>query len=202
MKQDRTYFWRKVHSLSGLIPIGVFLIIHLSVNFTAILGEEAYNEAAAFMGSLPFNTILAIFVIYIPILFHGIYGIFISREAKNNISSYRYERNWYFYLQRLSGIIALLFIIWHVATTRVPATFGAEVNFDMIANLVKNPIYLVFFIVGTLMTIFHFANGVRTMLITWGITVSEKSQRLGKFIAVTLFILLSAIGIVAIFAFV
>src|SRR5699024_7898753 len=36
-------FLRKLHSLSGLIPIGVFLTVHTLVNSSAIWGEEAYN---------------------------------------------------------------------------------------------------------------------------------------------------------------
>lgn len=202
MKNDHTFFWRKLHSISGLIPIGVFLIVHLSINYTAFYGEDVYNQAASLMGNLPFRYALELFIIFIPILFHGIYGIMIAREAKNNIAAYRYEKNWYFYFQRLSGIIIFLFLIWHVGTTRVPAAFGAEVTFDMVANLVKNPIYLSFYIIGILMTMFHFSNGIRTMLITWGITVNQKSQIIGKYLAVFLFIVLSGLALVAIFAFV
>ena len=40
-------FLRKLHSLSGLIPIGVFLTVHTLVNSSAIWGEEAYNVAEA-----------------------------------------------------------------------------------------------------------------------------------------------------------
>lgn len=180
----------------------MFLMVHLTVNFSAINGEEAYNKAASFMGNIPFNMFLAIALIFVPILFHGIYGVIICRDAKNNVSTYRYEKNWYFYFQRLSGIIAFLFMIWHVATTTVQAWLGAEVNFDMVANLVDNPIYLIFYIVGIVAATFHLGNGIRTMLITWGITASKQSQRLGKWIGFIVFVVFTAIGLTAIFAFV
>ncbi|WP_280770684.1 succinate dehydrogenase [Salipaludibacillus daqingensis] len=202
MNNDRTFFWRKLHSLSGVIPIGVFLFVHFGINYTAFYGEDAYNTAAAMMGNLPFRYAMEIFIIFIPLLFHGIYGIAIAREAKNNLSVYRYEKNMYFYFQRLSGIVVFLFLIWHVGTTRVPAAFGAEVNYDMVANLVSNPIYLMFYIVGILMTTYHFSNGFRTMLITWGITVNQRSQKFGIILGILMFIGLSAIGLIAIFAFV
>ncbi|MCE7791848.1 succinate dehydrogenase cytochrome b558 subunit [Salipaludibacillus sp. CUR1] len=202
MKSDRTFFWRKLHSISGLIPIGVFLFVHFAINYTAFYGAETYNQAAAMMGNLPFRYAMEIGIIFIPLLFHGIYGIYIAREAKNNISAYKYEKNWYFYFQRVSGILVFLFLVWHVGTTRVPAAFGAEVNFDMVASLVANPVYLFFYIVGILMTTYHFSNGFRTMLITWGITVNRKSQNFGKVIGVILFVVLSGIGLTAIFAFV
>ena len=202
MNQDRTFFWRKLHSISGLLPIGVFLFVHFGINYAAFYGEEAYNTAASMMGNLPFRYAMEVFIIFIPLLFHGIYGIVIAREAKQNIRAYRYEKNWYFYFQRISGIGVFLFLIWHVGTTRVPAAFGADVNFDMVANLVANPVYLFFYIAGILMTTYHFSNGVRTMLITWGITVNQKSQFFGKIVGVMLFVALSAIGLTAIFAFV
>ncbi|SDZ49368.1 succinate dehydrogenase / fumarate reductase cytochrome b subunit [Evansella caseinilytica] len=202
MKSDRTFFWRKLHSLSGLIPIGVFLIVHFGINYTAFYGEETYNQAAAMMGNLPFRYVMELFIIFIPLLYHGIYGVYIAREAKNNLSVYKYEKNWYFHFQRLSGIVVFLFLIWHVGTTRVAAAFGAEVTFDMVANLVANPVYLSFYLIGILMTTFHFSNGVRTMLITWGITVNQKSQNFGKMLGIVLFILLTGIGMIAIFAFV
>jgi len=202
MKKDRTFFWRKLHSLSGLIPIGVFLFIHFGINYTAFYGEEVYNQAASMMGNLPFRYVLELVVIFIPILFHAGYGIFIAREAKNNISAYKYEKNWYFYLQRLSGMAVFVFLIWHVSTTRIAAMFGAEVNFDMVANLVSNPVYLIFYVVGILMTTYHFSNGIRTMLITWGLTVNQKSQNFGKWIGIILFVIMSGIGLTAVFAFV
>ncbi|AOM84059.1 succinate dehydrogenase [Salisediminibacterium beveridgei] len=202
MKNDRTFFWRKLHSLSGLVPIGVFLFVHFGINYAAFYGEEAYNTAAEMMGNLPFRYVMEIFIIFIPLLFHGIYGIVIAREAKNNISAYKFEKNVYFYFQRFSGVAVFLFLIWHVGTTRIPAAFGADVNFDMVANLVANPVYLAFYIIGILMTTYHFSNGFRTMLITWGITVNQKSQYFGKVIGILLFVVLSFIGLTAIFAFV
>ncbi|WP_280770325.1 succinate dehydrogenase [Salipaludibacillus daqingensis] len=202
MSRDRAFFWRRVHSLSGLIPIGVFLLVHFGINYTAFYGEEVYNQAAGLMDQLPFKYALELFVIFIPLLFHGIYGIFIAREAKMKMSVYSYEKNWYFYFQRLSGILVFIFIIWHVWTTRVQVFFGAEVNFQMVSELVANPFFLLFYIIGITMATFHFSNGLRTMLITWGLTVSEHSQKAAKYGAIGVFVLLTGVGMVAIFAFV
>src|SRR5690625_7768346 len=42
-----------------------FVIQHLLINHFAVYGEESFNKAASFMGDLPFETILEIFVIYL-----------------------------------------------------------------------------------------------------------------------------------------
>ena len=52
-----------------------------------------------------------------------------------------------FVLQRITGVITLIFIAWHVWETRIAAAFGAEVNFDMMADIVSNPFMLGFYIV-------------------------------------------------------
>src|SRR5690625_7284272 len=92
------FFYRILYSLSGVIPIGIFVIQLLLINHFAVYAEESFNKAASFMSDLPFVTILKIFVIYLPILFHAILGVYIVLVAKNNAGRYSYFRNWMFYL--------------------------------------------------------------------------------------------------------
>ena len=66
MSANREFFNRRLHSLLGVIPVGLYLTVHLVVNHFATQGEEAFNKAADFMGSLPFLIFLEIFVIFLP----------------------------------------------------------------------------------------------------------------------------------------
>src|SRR5690606_2506683 len=100
MAGNRESFYRRLHSLLGVIPVGLFLIQHLVVNHFATKGADSFNKAAHFMESLPFRYVLEIFVIFLPLLFHAIYGIYIAFTAKNNASRYNFFRNWMFVLQR------------------------------------------------------------------------------------------------------
>lgn len=202
MAQNREFYWRRLHSLLGVIPIGLFLINHLVVNHFATQGEEAFNQAAGVMGKLPFVLFLEIFVIYLPILFHAIYGIYIAYTAKNNTSRYGYFRNWMFKLQRWTGVITLIFIAWHVWETRVAAAFGAEVNFDMMANILASPFMFAFYVIGVISAIFHFANGLWSFCVSWGITVTPRSQLVFSYISIGVFVVLSIIGIRALVAFI
>ncbi|MBJ6977639.1 succinate dehydrogenase cytochrome B558, partial [Vibrio cholerae] len=77
--------------------------------------------------------------------------------AKNNAVSYGYFRNWMFVFQRISGIVTLIFIAWHVWETRIQAMLGKEVNYDMMADILNNPAMFAFYLVGVVSTIFHFA---------------------------------------------
>ncbi|MCI2254368.1 succinate dehydrogenase cytochrome b558 subunit [Domibacillus indicus] len=199
---NREFFYRRLHSLLGVIPVGLFMTQHLVVNHFATKGEEAFNQAAGFMGSLPFVLVLETLVIFLPLLFHAIYGLYIAFTAKNNPGRFGYFRNWMFVLQRWTGVITLIFVAWHVWETRVQAALGAEVNFQMMENILDNPFMLVFYIVGVLSAIFHFANGLWSFCVSWGIAVSPRSQRIVTYATLLVFLALSYVGLSAIFAFV
>lgn len=201
-KQDSSYFVRRLHSLLGVIPLGVFLVQHLVINNFATRGPEAFNTAAGVMGNLPFVLVLETFVIYLPILFHGIYGVYIAFTAKNNVGRYGTYRNWMFLLQRITGILAFVFIAIHVYQTRFQVLFGAEVNFDMMADILENPFWFVFYVIGVLSVVFHFANGLWSFMITWGITQSPKSQQVMSYIAIIVFVIVGFIGVQTLFAFI
>jgi succinate dehydrogenase / fumarate reductase, cytochrome b subunit len=202
MAGNREFNYRRLHSLLGVIPVGLFLTQHLVVNHFATGGEESFNQAAHFMESLPFRYFLEIFIIFLPLYFHAIYGIYIAFTSKNNASKFGYFRNWMFLLQRISGVITFIFVTWHVWETRVAAAFGAEVNFQMMENILSNPLMLVFYVIGVLSTIFHFANGLWSFCVSWGITVSPRSQLIATYVTIGIFVALSVVGMRAIFAFV
>jgi succinate dehydrogenase / fumarate reductase, cytochrome b subunit len=202
MAGNREFFYRKLHSLLGVIPVGLFIIVHFMVNYFATYGAESYNRATHFMENLPFRYVMEIFVIFLPILFHAIYGLYIAFQAKHNTNSYSYFRNWMFRLQRWTGVFTVIFIAWHVWETRIAAALGAEVNFDMMANIVANPYILAFYIVGIVATTFHFANGLWSFMVSWGITITPRSQLISSYVTLGFFVALTFVGVRAILAFI
>ncbi|MEK3954184.1 succinate dehydrogenase subunit C [Psychrobacillus psychrotolerans] len=203
MSNDREFYWRRLHSLLGIIPVGLFLAQHLVVNHFATRGAEAFNSASHFMESLPFRLMLEIFVIYIPLMFHAFYGIYIAFTAKNNPKQFGTLRNYLFILQRFTGIFLVVFIAWHVFETRFQAAIGAkEVNFNMMAEILSNPWMLGFYIVGVVSATFHLANGIWSFLVSWGITQSARSQQIVTYVTLIIFLALSVVGVQALLAFV
>src|SRR5690606_22433676 len=118
---------------------------HLVINHFAVYGEESFNKAANFMHNLPFVLALEIFVIYLPILFHAILGVYIVFIAKNNVRRYGFVRNWLFYVQRVTGIITLVFIAWHVFETRVQVALGASLDYSLMEGILTNPFMFWFY---------------------------------------------------------
>lgn len=179
-------------------------MFHLSLNFTATGGEENYNNATGMMDLIPHWLLLIVewVVIYIPILFHGLYGIFIAFTATHNVKRFGTFRNWMFAIQRFTGVFLVIFIAWHIFQTRVQKALGAEVEFSMMEEIVANPWMLAFYIVGIVSATFHLSNGIWAFLVSWGITQSPKSQKVASYVTMVFFVLLSIVGVAAILAFV
>lgn len=202
MTGNREFVYRRLHSLLGVIPVGLFLLVHLVVNHYSTGGEASFNKAAGFMESLPLKLILEIFLIFLPLLYHAIYGLYIAFTSNNNVGKYGFFRNWMFLLQRVTGVIAFIFITWHVWETRVQVALGTEPTFKMMEDILSSPFMLWFYLIGTISTIFHFTNGLGTFLISWGVTLSPRSQLITTYVTMILFIALSIVGIQAIVSFV
>src|SRR5690625_1936775 len=171
MVKHREFFNRRLHSLLGVVPIGLFVLQHLMINHFAVYGQERFNAAAGFMAGLPFVLLLEIFVIYLPILFHAILGVYIVFVARNNTRKYGYFRNWMFYLQRITGLVTLVFIAWHVFETRVQIALGnADLDYSLMEGILTNPFMFWFYVIGVLSAVFHFSNGLWSFFVSWGIT--------------------------------
>lgn len=202
MAGNREFFNRRLHSLLGVIPVGLFLCVHLVVNHFATRGEDSYNKAVHFMESLPFLLFLEVFVIFLPLLYHAIYGLYIAFTAKPNNARLGYFRNWMFLLQRVTGVITLIFVAWHVWETRIAYALGTPLNFQMMENILSSPFMLWFYLIGIICTIFHFSNGLWSFCVSWGITVSPRSQRISTYVTLVIFVLLSIVGVQTLLAFV
>lgn len=204
MSKNREFLWRRLHSLLGVIPVGLFLVFHLSLNFTATGGEESYNNATGMMELVPHWLLLIVewVVIYIPLMFHAFYGVYIAFTATHNTKRFGTFRNWMFRIQRMTGIFLVVFVAWHIWQTRIQKALGDEVNFDMMADIVSNPWMLAFYIVGILSATFHLSNGLWSFLVSWGITQSPKSQKIATIISLVFFVIISVVGVAAILAFV
>ena len=191
------HFWlRRLHSLSGVVPIGAFLVEHMVSNAFILQGAEAYNRQIEFLRSLPLVTFMEITFIGLPILYHALYGIYVSATGKINLSSYPYPKNFLYTLQRWTGLIALAYIGYHVYHTRiVNALYGTEVSYARMKELMSTPWIFYFYVVGLAAVMFHFANGIWGFLVSWGLTVSQKSQKIAGVCSAAAGLILFGVGI-------
>ncbi|MCA0361154.1 MAG: succinate dehydrogenase [Armatimonadetes bacterium] len=210
MAGRESFFWHKLHSLTGVIPTGFYLVQHLTLNSFALAGAEKFDGVINFFEGMPkhFLYFLKFGVIWPALIFHAVYGIFIISRSEGNYSqeSFKYRENKYYTLQRWSGIFAFFFLAYHMATTSVLGTIkGAEViYYDTWAErLASGGTYLVlaFYVLGVLASAYHFAYGLWNFGIRWGITISDSAQKKSARFSQLVFVGVSAIGILALVGF-
>jgi succinate dehydrogenase / fumarate reductase cytochrome b subunit len=184
---------RRLHSLSGLIPVGAYMVVHLVTNATVLNGPGAFQDNVYKIHSLGrFLPVVEWTFIFIPILFHALVGIWIIAGMDPNTSSYPYGANRRYTWQRITGMIAFLFIMWHVfhmhgwfhfegwmidvAKPYGGAQFHPFNAASSAGHALQNGIVFILYAIGVLSCVFHLANGIWTMGITWGVWVSPAAQ--------------------------
>jgi succinate dehydrogenase / fumarate reductase cytochrome b subunit len=198
---DRTTFTlRRLHSLSGVLPIGVFLGFHLFTNSKAVHGPVAFNRAAEEIASLPYVVLLEVFGIAVPILFHIVLGILIAATGQPNVLRYGTRRNWMYLLQRASGLFLVFFIVVHVWTTRFSPDAGSDL-FALMERQMSHPGVFAFYVAGVVAAAFHLGNGLFGFAIHWGIATGRRAQTWSARIGFAVALTLALMGVNALLAF-
>jgi succinate dehydrogenase / fumarate reductase cytochrome b subunit len=196
MKRDRQFLWLRLQSLSGVVPVGLFVLLHLYTNSFSLKGAGAYDARLRRLDELPLMTPFEILFIYLPILFHAILGLVITFRGQVNLLAYPRLGNWRYVLQRLSGIGVLLFVGAHVYKTRVePALRGFTLDFAHMQEAMSEPLTFTVYLLGMLGTAYHLANGLWTFSITWGIAANRRAQSRLTAVAIVLFVLIFLMGV-------
>jgi succinate dehydrogenase / fumarate reductase cytochrome b subunit len=208
---SRTFVLRKLHQLSGIMPLGIFLLEHFYTNSKALTGANDFNDAVKDLQSIPYILFVEIGGIFIPLIYHAVYGLVITVEARPNNLAYPYPRNWFYTIQRVTGIILFFFITFHVLNFRFGLIPGLntlsvarhpEQSFNIVSrefNMV--PIFIIY-VIGITSTVWHLANGIWLFMVDWGITIGDRAQRLAGYACIAFGVVLLAVGINAAVAFI
>ena len=201
--EGHSFFWRKLHSLTGIVPIGAFLIEHIVSNFETVNGPLAYAKQVLFLNSLPLVRVLEWTLIFIPLTYHALYGLYIWWQGRTNVNVYPWAGNWMYLSQRVTGIIALLYIAYHVWTQRfsgvsLPEHPGAA--FAKVQHELANPIVLVVYVIAMIAVTWHFAYGIWLFAAKWGITPGDKARKKFGYVCAVVGVALCLMGLISIYA--
>ena len=90
---ERNHFWlRRLHSLTGVAPIGGFILFHFYENGSIFYGAKAYDEVSSQARGVRYLEVIEIAFILLPLLYHALYGLFIAAYSRNNTMRYNYSR--------------------------------------------------------------------------------------------------------------
>ena len=203
--EGHSFLLRRLHSLSGIVPIGAFLVEHFVSNAYATNGPHAYATQVKFLNSLPFVPFLEWGGIYLPILYHAVYGIYIWWRGESNVVAYPWEGNWMYTAQRWTGIVAFAYMIQHVYHLRFSGARLLEypgAAFGKVQQELANPWMLAFYVIAIICASWHFAYGIWLFCAKWGITQGETSRRRSGAVCFAIGLLFVVIGLVTVRAFV
>jgi succinate dehydrogenase / fumarate reductase cytochrome b subunit len=200
-----SFLLRKLHSLSGIVPIGAFLIEHILSNFEALKGPAAYAAQVKFLNSLPLVRVLEWGFIFLPLAFHALYGVYIALRGKGNVIYYPWAGNWMYMTQRWTGYIAFVYIIQHVIRQRF---LGADLPnhpgmaFHKVQMELQNPLMLAVYAIAMIAVCWHFSYGIWLFCAKWGITPGNKARQRFGYVCLALGIILAGLGLASLYAFV
>jgi succinate dehydrogenase / fumarate reductase cytochrome b subunit len=186
------FLLRRLHSLTGIV-FGLYVAFHLFINATIVQGGHVYQEQVDKIHGLPFLIAVEWATIYLPIIFHTVYGMWIIFTGQPNNGSYPYFKNGLYLLQRISAIILIAFIAFHIFSMK--GLFGHAMAFDP-RN--ANPTVIrgidahwfvawIIYPIGILAACYHTANGFWTAAVSWGLTISAGGQRRWGWICTVVF---------------
>ncbi len=211
IRLSRTFVLRKLHQLSGIFPLGVFLLEHFYTNSKALTGPGDFNSAVDDLQSIPYILFVEIGGIFIPLIYHAVYGLVITIEARPNNLHYPYPRNWFYLIQRITGVILFFFITFHVLNFRfgmvpglneISVAHNPQMAFDIVKGEFRMIPILVIYFIGITATVWHLANGIWLFMVDWGITIGERAQRITGYACIAFGVVLLLVGINAAVAFI
>jgi succinate dehydrogenase/fumarate reductase cytochrome b subunit (b558 family) len=185
-RERRAFLLAKLHSLTGVLPVGTFVVLHFYTNAQALSGQAAFDAAVGRGSRLPFWLGIELFGLWLPLGFHAFYGIRRALRSRPNLLSYPFQRNWAYLGQRLSGALVLVFVAWHLWQFRLQVLLGQMNRSDYFQELCASlgtigvlgvPWRALAFLGATAVVAFHLANGVHGFCFSWGITGSLASSR-------------------------
>lgn len=202
--QGHSFFWRRLHSLTGIVPIGLFLIEHFFSNAFATKGPGAYTRQVAFLSSFPFVVGLEFFGIWLPILYHSLYGFYIWYRGEGNATDYPWMGNWMYSAQRWTGAFAFFYILWHTWRLRFSGvhilTYPASA-FGKVQMEFHNPWAVAFYAVGIFCASWHFGYGLWLFAAKWGIFQGPIAQKRWGYVCFVIAVGFMAVGAVTMYAF-
>ena len=185
---------KQVLTLFGLVPLGVYVFLHLWTNLYSLAGADAFNAALERSRANPAFLFLEVFGLGIPLVVHTVLGfVEIGRGRPNNVR-YGFLDNLRYLLQRVSAIGLALFIGAHVYKARLAPDPQYAVNghesFAGMREGLTEPITFIIYVLGMLGIAYHLANGLQTAATRLGLVVSDGGRKRMTWVSAGVMVLL------------
>jgi succinate dehydrogenase / fumarate reductase cytochrome b subunit len=168
-------------SLSGVAPLGAFLVVHAIANVQAVRGDAAFLATTRAFERLPALPLLELLLVFAPLVVHGAIGswLVVTRTPLDPPAPYPSRVRT---AMRVTGVVALAFLALHLLELRFAGAAapgarprGGEILSTLESGLASTwhglPWRGVAYLVAAGCVAFHFAAGL------WGISVAWRAGR-------------------------
>jgi succinate dehydrogenase / fumarate reductase, cytochrome b subunit len=197
-----SFFQARLASFLAIAPLGVWTIAHLWHNLAAFEGADAWESAVTGYAH-PFAQAAAAIAVLLPLAIHTVWGLGRLATSRPNNLSYRLYGNVKYALQRVAGFGVLLFLGAHLWLAMIRPRL-IERHAEPFAHIAQEMHFhaptLLVYLLGTLGTCYHLANGVQTFCMGWGVVSSQRGLRRLDGAAIVVFAVLLAMSWGAIYA--
>jgi len=200
--QPKPSLARRIFSLTGVLPVAVFLVVHLAATSMLLVSRAAYDRFATSTARGAGLVAELVFVVA-PLAFHAAYGVVLAIRPDAGPRAYPTAR--VHALVRLTGIVALAFVAYHLAHLRSPALGGAAPASyaTTLARTLSStssgvPWPALAYVAGLLACTFHLGAGARSFWLTWRPAQSAEAQRRGTRVIAVVAALLFVVGLLVV----
>jgi succinate dehydrogenase/fumarate reductase cytochrome b subunit (b558 family) len=185
-KVRRWFGLGRLHSATGVVPVGAFFVLHLWTNARAMQGRAAYDHLVRRLQATPGLALLEVLGILAPLAFHAGYGVLMALGVVPSPSPPRHAKSWSRSVQRLTGAATLGFVCFHLWSLRAQVALGRMRPPDFFSTLCDSlssttslgiPLAASAYLFGLASTAYHFANGFETFCLRFELVTEERSAK-------------------------
>lgn len=183
---------RKCFELSSVVPLTVYVLVHLSSYLGALFGATHFGAGTG----NGFELALEIALVWLPLAFHVAYGAWLLQTQLEPAGSERRRS----LVLRASGVAALLFLVYHASWFRIPILRGERDPSDVANQLALHlsstawgvPVPAILHLLGLGAVSVHLAAGLARFIEHWRLASSARAELVARSVSIALFAVSSA----------
>lgn len=169
---------RKCFELAGVVPLGVFLVVHVVTYSGVLFGSESFGLADP---RAPVTLALELLLVWGPLVFHAAYGLGLSFSRAEPADG---DARGSFWL-RVTGAGSLAFVLAHALWLRLPLWRGERGPEDVAQMLAARlsatvqgvPLSAAFHLLGLGAACLHLSIALPRFFTKWGVLASVPGRR-------------------------
>jgi len=180
----------RVHALTGAFPLSAFVVMHLVEIWPALAGRDAWNARIALTASPAWLVGKAVLVL-LPLVAHAALGLrraargFARREEPDERAAHEsaYGGRGLRALQWLTGLVALVFLVAHLAQLWAPLVLGRVSGpwlYEAQLSELGTPLWIGLQSLGLAAVCFHVAQGLPAALVSLSIIEEASALRTAR----------------------